>query len=198
MFAKNRQDETARVIPNTPVPTAQPAAPQPQPVVPSKGATRNRASSVIGGDLVVKGSLFSAGDVQLEGKVEGDIRARALIIGENATVIGDIYAEEAIVRGRIKGNINANKTQLCSSCHVEGDILHKALSVEVGAFFEGNCRPSDNPVASSLEDKASMDVESSAPLQPVVELHPPHPSRPKPAASSIDDEYDELSVQAAT
>jgi cytoskeletal protein CcmA (bactofilin family) len=119
--------------------------------VPPKRTTRTAPPSIISADLVVTGTLASAGDVQIDGRVEGDIRATSIVIGEHASILGDVSAEEAIIRGRVEGSIRARKVQLCATSHVEGNILHEALSVEAGAFFEGNCRHSDN----SLGDGAS-------------------------------------------
>src|SRR5437868_15396912 len=126
-------------------------------VTPAAQPKRNRANdvpSVISAELIVKGTLISAGDVQVEGKIDGDIRAAGLVIGEKAIVVGDVYAEEAVVRGRVEGSIRARKVQLCATCHVEGNVLHEALSVETGAFFEGNCRHTDNPLAEAPEVQA--------------------------------------------
>ena len=99
----------------------------------------------------MQGTLISAGELQIDGRVEGDIRAAAIVVGDNAVIMGDISAEELTVRGRVEGNIRARKVQLCATCHVEGTILHEALSIEAGAFFEGNCRHSDNPLAEFTE-----------------------------------------------
>jgi cytoskeletal protein CcmA (bactofilin family) len=170
----------------------QPAVPQVQPAVP-RGATRNRSCSIISADLIVKGTLFSAGDVQLDGRLEGDIRANGLVVGETAIIVGHVYAEEAIIRGCVEGNISARKTHLHSACHVEGNLLHETLSVEIGAFFEGNSCPSKNPLANATENVATVERKSNAPLQSIVELDRPQantaPSQPKPAASSIDGEH---------
>jgi cytoskeletal protein CcmA (bactofilin family) len=182
MFVRNQQTETAFAAP-------QPAVPQPHPAVPPRGATRNRAYSIIGADLVVKGTLFSAGEVQLDGKLEGDIRASGIIVGETAIIVGDVYAEEATIRGHVEGNISARKTQLCSTCHVEGNILHEALSIEIGAFFEGNCRHSENPLANATENVATAERKFSAPLQSIVELHRPQASAPTTRASRIFDRW---------
>ena len=64
-------------------------------------------------------------------------------------------AEEVTVRGRVQGSIRARKVLLCSTCHVEGNILHEAFAVETGAFFEGNCRHADNPLAEEAPKKAA-------------------------------------------
>ena len=50
------------------------------------------------------------------------------------------------MRGKVVGRIRARKVLLAATSHVEGDILHEAFAVESGAFFEGNCRHSDNPL----------------------------------------------------
>jgi cytoskeletal protein CcmA (bactofilin family) len=105
------------------------------------------APSIISSDLVIVGTLTSTGDVHIDGRVDGDIRAGSTTLGEKASFEGEIVAEEVTVRGRIKGSIRARKVSLGSSSHVEGTVLHEALSVEVGAFFEGNSRHSADPLA---------------------------------------------------
>jgi cytoskeletal protein CcmA (bactofilin family) len=166
MFTKNNETETVVQ-----------AAP--------KRANRTTAPSIISADVVVMGTLVSKGDIQVDGRIEGDIRAVSLVISEHASIEGDVSAEEAIVRGRVAGSIRARKVQLCVTSHVEGNILHEALSVEAGAFFEGNCRHSDNP----LGDAAPAVVKPVA----VASVTPPQngaaPSllgddqRPAPAAA---------------
>src|SRR5688572_2123787 len=70
--------------------------------VPPKRGLRNGTPSIISADLIVRGALFSAGDVQIDGRVDGDIRAGGLIVGEKAVIVGDVYAEEIVVRGRVR------------------------------------------------------------------------------------------------
>jgi cytoskeletal protein CcmA (bactofilin family) len=108
------------------------------------------APSIISSDLVIVGTLTSTGDVHIDGRVDGDIRSGSTTLGEKASFEGDIVAEEVTVRGRVKGAIRARKVSLASSSHVEGNILHEALSVEVGAFFEGNCHHSADPLAEAV------------------------------------------------
>ena len=136
MFSKSKEPEVTS------------ATPQPQAI---KRGGRSTVPSIISGDLVVKGTLVSAGDLQIDGRVEGDIRAGALVVGEKASIEGDIIAEDATVRGHVQGSIRARKIQLCATGRVQGNILHEALSMEAGAYFEGNCRHSDNPLAEGAD-----------------------------------------------
>lgn len=177
-------------------PMSQPQTQQPQPTAPAAaGSTaqprrpglRNGTPSIISADLIVRGALFSAGDVQIDGRVDGDIRAGGLIIGEKAVIVGDVYAEEIVVRGRVEGGISARKVSLSSTCHVEGNILHEALAVEIGAYFEGNCRHSENPLANAPENVAAIERRPGSTATPSVTPRPaaapvPAPA-PKPAAA---------------
>src|SRR5690242_8877024 len=104
MFSKSKEAETT--------------TPSATPTPPPRRAKASDVPSVISSELIVKGTLISAGDVQVEGKIDGDIRAAGLVIGEKAIVVGDVYAEEAVVRGRVEGSIRARKVQLCATCHV--------------------------------------------------------------------------------
>src|SRR6266566_6571437 len=164
MFSKSKEPEVAPS-----------ASPMPQPRRPKT----SDAPSVISAELIVKGTLISAGDVQVDGKIDGDIRASGLVIGEKAIIVGDVYAEEAVIRGRVEGSIRARKVQLCSTCHVEGNILHEALSVESGAFFEGNCRHTDNPLADAPELIVASEHKASPAAQTAGERRP---SMPPPQA----------------
>lgn len=124
------------------------------------------APSIISSDLVVNGTLTSTGDIQVDGRVEGDVRSAGLVIGDKAVINGEVFAEEVTVRGRIQGSIRARKVLLCSTCHVEGNILHEAFAVETGAFFEGNCRHADNPLADDTPARKLTDIAQPRPAAP--------------------------------
>lgn len=118
--------------------------------------------SIISSDLVVTGNLVSGGEVQVDGTIEGDIHAASLVIGDQATITGEVMAEEVIVRGRIIGTLRGLRIILAANCHVEGDIMHESLAVEPGAFFEGNCRRSEDPLNKNMDNAASTASAASA------------------------------------
>ena len=147
MFSSKKDDKTNFPAPPPPM-TMQPNAVRKPQRLPS-------APSIISADLVVVGTLKSSGDVQIDGRVEGDVYSASLVIGEKAFIHGDIAAEEVTVRGRVEGAIRARKVQLASTCRVQGNILHEAFAVETGAYFEGNCRHADNPLADVADKLAA-------------------------------------------
>jgi cytoskeletal protein CcmA (bactofilin family) len=118
--------------------------------------------SIISSDVVMRGNVNSAGEIQLDGSLEGDIKAGSLIIGEKASVKGEVVCETVTVRGRVEGGIRAKSVSLASSAHIQGDILHSSLSVETGAHFEGNCRHSDDP----LSESSASDFRRARPSAP--------------------------------
>ena len=103
--------------------------------------------SLISTDVVLEGNLVSSGEVQFDGNITGNIRAASLIIGEKATVKGEVACEAVTVRGRVEGMVRARNVALASTAHIQGDIMHSSLSVEPGAHFDGNCRHSDDPLS---------------------------------------------------
>jgi cytoskeletal protein CcmA (bactofilin family) len=149
---------------DSPAPAGAPAA-APAPV--KRHGRAAAAPSIISADLVVVGTLTSAGDIQIDGRVEGDVRSAGLVIGEKAQIDGEILADDVTVRGHVRGRIRARKVLLCATSRVEGDIMHEAFAVEAGAFFEGNCRHADNPLGEDGDAKPAAPVEPASAKAPL-------------------------------
>jgi cytoskeletal protein CcmA (bactofilin family) len=149
---------------DVPLPPQQPAIAVPP--VPAKRPRALSAPSIISADMTINGTLNSTGDIQIDGRVEGDVRSNGLVIGDKAEIHGEVYADDITVRGKVVGRIRARKVLLAATSHVEGDILHEALAVESGAFFEGNCRHSDNPLgdkpSATHDDSRAQPLDSAA------------------------------------
>ena len=132
-----------RLGPAPPIANGRPAA---APAARSGGGVTGTAS-VIGADLAITGNLESKGEVQIEGEVQGDVHAQRIVVGERARIIGGLVAEEIVVRGNVQGSIRGNAITFQSSSRVEGDVFHKSLAIEQGAYFEGKSRRSDDPMS---------------------------------------------------
>lgn len=143
--------------------------PTPDPVsAPAAAATQRRrttggAASILGPDLVITGTVYSEGEIQLDGAVEGDVRAGSLTLGENASIKGEVEADLAVIHGHLVGSLRAREVRLAASSRIEGDIVHSTLSIEAGAYFEGQCRRSDNPLEkASAKPGANAQVKKPA------------------------------------
>ncbi|QHA10955.1 polymer-forming cytoskeletal protein [Cereibacter sphaeroides] len=135
-----------------PRPTFAPGAPKPKP-----------SASVLSSDLTVVGNLRTTGDIQVEGTVEGDIRAHLLTVGESATIRGEIVADDIVVNGRVIGRVRGLKVRLTSTARVEGDIIHKTIAIESGAHFEGSVQRQEDPLQSGKGGASAAPQAAPAP-----------------------------------
>lgn len=138
-------------------PDAAYAAPSPS----KRSAMKSKAPSILSADLTVTGSIVSEGEVQLDGTVEGDVRAGSLTIGEEATVKGQVICETVVVRGRVEGSVRARQVQLAATARVEGDVIHASLAIESGAYFDGHCKRSSDPLSESKSSVSSNKPSAS-------------------------------------
>ena len=121
-----------------------------------KPVSKSSVPSIISPDLRINGDMVCSGDIQIDGWVEGDIQSRNVVVGEAATVHGALQAENVRICGIVNGQIRADNVILEKSARVTGDILHKSLSIEQGAFLEGMCKRIDSSVAQQVENRALL------------------------------------------
>ena len=160
MFSKSKINDPAPKQ-DTAAKPAMPEAPRTEAPATEFRAAAPKAkppASVLSSDLHVTGNLKTTGDIQVEGTVEGDIRAHLLTIGEGATIKGEVMADDVVINGRIIGRVRGLKVRLTSTARVEGDIIHKTIAIESGAHFEGSVQRQDDP----LNGKAKTPVPSAA------------------------------------
>ena len=160
VFTRNDKPETnpgaAPTPPQPPVQqgrpqaTAQPLSPAPQPQAASHGAI---SVSVISKALKITGQLESTEAVQIDGEINGDIRAASVKVGANAKVKGSVYGEVVELAGRVEGKIEAKKVVLTHTAHMAGDVIHQDITIESGAYINGHCKPEFGKVEGRADAK---------------------------------------------
>jgi cytoskeletal protein CcmA (bactofilin family) len=93
--------------------------------------------TVIQDDLTIIGDLQTDGQIEVDGRVIGNVSGRNVIVGEHGQVEGSILAEMVTIFGIAVGPVQANKVRLGSTAQVVGNIFHNELTVEPGAHHEG-------------------------------------------------------------
>lgn len=121
--------------------------------------TARSAPSIISADMLIKGSVSSDGEMQIDGKIEGDVTAASITIGQTGSIQGEVRAQTTVVRGRIIGSIRARKVELESGAHVEGDIVHASLAIQSNAVFQGQVKHASDP----LQETANASTETAKP-----------------------------------
>lgn len=109
------------------------------------------APSLISSDMQITGTVSAEGEMQVDGVVEGTMRATVLVIGETGRVTGEIVGEKITICGSVTGPIRGVDVKLASTARVEGDIVHASLEIKSGAEFEGTIRRSANPIEDVLK-----------------------------------------------
>jgi cytoskeletal protein CcmA (bactofilin family) len=89
----------------------------------------------------MRGTLMVSGTLRIDGEFEGDIlNCERVEIGEHGVLRADVEVREALVEGRVLGNIRALGSVLMKSgSHVEGDVAATSVAIEPGVFFTGRC-----------------------------------------------------------
>ncbi|RMA42478.1 bactofilin family protein [Rhodophyticola porphyridii] len=180
MFSKSKINDPApkpgddAAAKSASVPVERPAMPLGTPSTPKA----KPPASTLSADLTIVGNLRTSGDIQVEGHVQGDIRAHLLTVGESATIEGEVVADDIVVTGRVVGRVRGLKVRLTSTARVEGDIIHKTIAIESGAHFEGSVQRQEDPLATSGQPKATPPSAVSKPPSSPVQ------AAPKPAAAA--------------
>jgi cytoskeletal protein CcmA (bactofilin family) len=144
--------------------------------LPARTTTSRPASSapsIIGSDVEIVGNISTNGEIQLDGAVEGDLRAASVTMGENGSLNGTLSADRVIVRGTVEGSINGRVVELNKTARITGDVKHETLSIEAGARIDGQFKYDEDPVGnlvsknkekpdfSLVEDKAAEKKSAS-------------------------------------
>ncbi|MEL7471384.1 MAG: polymer-forming cytoskeletal protein [Pseudomonadota bacterium] len=173
MFSKSKISDTppaSKTDDASPAPSTAGAAvaskaesPSPTPAFQPKAKP---SPSLLSSDLTIKGNVTSSGDIQIEGTIEGDVRAHLLTVGESATIRGEVIADDVVVNGRVIGRVRGLKVRLTSSAKVEGDIVHKTIAIESGAHFEGSVQRQEDPLGEAGERRATKPAAKTAVAEP--------------------------------
>jgi len=117
------------------------------------GKSGSKVRSVIGGGVTVMGNLVSAGEIEVEGEVEGNVKCKSVLIGDKARVAGGVAADDVVVLGRVDGSIRGEFVMLKSGSRVDAELYYNSLVIHQGAVFDGSSRYTPNPMAEAASSK---------------------------------------------
>lgn len=108
---------------------------------PSETEEQASTTTVVGVGSSFRGTLMVHGTLRIDGEFEGDILdCDRLEIGEHGLMRADVEVKEAVVRGRVFGNIRAlGNLEMRQGAHIEGDVAAISIVMEAGVYFTGRC-----------------------------------------------------------
>jgi len=137
----------------------------------SRKAEISNSANTISKETTIDGNVETTGNLRIEGKVKGNIRARSkVVLGISGEVEGKIYAQTADIEGTVKGMVQVEGLlTLKSNAHITGDINTGKLIMEAGAVFDGRCKMGSFKNSDALESGSTKNVQkvvpSSKPLE---------------------------------
>jgi cytoskeletal protein CcmA (bactofilin family) len=124
---------------------------------------RDNVISIIGPGMRVTGDCETDGTLRIEGTVEGTVRAgKAVVIGKDGVVIGDVSTQDAIIGGHVTGKVVAeSRLELQATCHIDGEIRARRIKLDEGGRVNGTV---------NTDDVQSPAAKSPYPARPVVDV----------------------------
>lgn len=128
-------------------------------------AARDTVISIIGPGMRVTGDCDTDGTLRVEGTVEGTIRAgKAVVVGKEGVVLGDIRTQDAVIGGQVTGIIVAeSRLELQATCVINGEIRARRVKLDEGGTVNGNVNMTEASTTPTLTPKPA----SSAATRPV-------------------------------
>ncbi len=98
--------------------------------------------SIIGTGMRVVGDCETEGTLRIEGELRGSIRAgKAVVVGKDGTVVGDILTQDAIIGGKVNGTVVAeSRLELQATCVIDGEIHARRIKLDEGGKVNGEIR----------------------------------------------------------
>lgn len=99
-------------------------------------------SSVLAADAVVLGNVRGDGDLEVRGKVQGNVILNGRVaVSRGGAVLGKIEALQITVHGEVRGDLLASDgVVIGQSGEVEGSIVAPRVAIEAGARVRGHLR----------------------------------------------------------
>lgn len=118
--------------------------------------------SVIGAGITVTGNIEATDDLQVEGKVTGDVRCATLMLGERSLIKGSIYATRVHAAGTVDGSIDTGDLAVEASARISGDVTYNRIRIAAGGIIQGQMKHKASPEEEADTSKLRL-VEPAAP-----------------------------------
>ena len=130
-------------------------------------AAHENAISIIGPGMRVTGDCETEGTIRVEGIVQGTVRAaKAVVVGKDGAVQGDVFTQDAVIGGRVMGTIVAeSRLELQATCVIDGEIRARRIKLDEGGRVNGNVQTGDVkiPATPRATGTAAQPLQARAP-----------------------------------
>lgn len=94
-------------------------------------------------------------DLFVDGHFEGTIASqKAVTIGKNGEITGELRAHSVIIQGRVEGIVEAERVEIKAGGRIKGSLISSELVIEAKGIFEGDSRLKGGEQASKAQPSA--------------------------------------------
>lgn len=100
------------------------------------------AHTILGRESRFSGKLTFEGAVRIDGKFEGEIETKdLLLIGPGAEVKATLDVGSVVINGSVEGDIKASASvEIKAPGRLKGNVITPTLVIEKGVVFDGSCK----------------------------------------------------------
>lgn len=99
---------------------------------------------IISAGTKIVGNVTDGDVIHIDGRIEGDIICKELVIGATGEVLGNVEAKSVELYGTLNGTLKAENLFIAGSAKFVGDSVYKTIAIEPGAVLVGKCSISPN------------------------------------------------------
>ncbi len=96
--------------------------------------------SILANSISLKGSITCKGELQIDGRINGNITGEKVILGPESNMEGTLNAHEVIISGNFKGKLKGKSIRLDSGASVDAEIHYEVLAIEDGSVVNGTVK----------------------------------------------------------
>ena len=105
---------------------------------------KNVVPCIISTGTKIIGNITDGDIIHIDGKLEGDVCCRELVIGPTGSLTGKITAKSLELFGELNGSLVVDNLFISSTAKFIGDSAYKTIAIEPGAILVGSCNSREN------------------------------------------------------
>ncbi|BAS33157.1 ccm domain-containing protein [Klebsiella pneumoniae] len=115
---------------------ATPAATTPEP---EAATSKKQETTVIANGVHFVGNIVASGHVYIHGQLTGNIEAKEHLIKvmREGKVEGNVSCRELIIDGKVQGQCHGDSITIEEHGHLDGTLAYRALAIKKGGVFTG-------------------------------------------------------------
>lgn len=136
------------------------------------------ATTVIGQSAFVRGRITGTGDLEIAGRVEGDVACSGdVTVDGGGLVAANVSARRIVVRGAVKGDLTAEDAILLEAgARVVGDLRAPRIAIAQGGLVRGHVQTGSAGAARPRSASATTSRTPAVAAKPAARVAPPAPA----------------------